>query len=87
MRLARFDLTGTDLGGATLSNAQTAEVLGCPTSLPSPAWICAAKETSGRYVLVGPGVDLSGGDLADADLSAADFTGVRAVGLTSCPAI
>lgn len=57
--LAGTDLTGVDMTGASLAGARTDLLVACPAALPSSDWSCLPKP-DGSYVLLGPGIDLSG---------------------------
>ncbi len=76
--LVDTNLSGAQMGTATLSGVESAELTTTPASLP-PDWSIVAG------YLVGPGAYLGGADLADADLAGLDLTGtdLKVANLTS----
>jgi uncharacterized protein YjbI with pentapeptide repeats len=76
--LTRDNVSGADLGSATLAGVLSGGLTGTPASLPADWSVLAGY-------LVGPGANLQAADLADQNLSGADLTGTRllAANLTS----
>lgn len=91
--LQQLDLRGMNLKGAQMSGARlgaslTSNLTSCPASLPQD-WTCVRQPAleGERFILIGPGVNLTFANLKDAELKRATLTHARADDLRQgCPA-